>query len=910
MRFKIVSLLGLLAACASGQNVSSTINANINDPTGAAVPSAKCELVNAATTAVRRAETTTDGVCTFAAVLPGNYTLRVTAAGFSTYEMKEIAVSASETRSIPNVVLQIGTTQESVQVTAEAAAVQTQSAERAGLVTGNQLQNIALRGRDFFALLNTIPGVVDTSAVRRETTSPESIQGTFINGMRDNQKNFTADGISSIDTGSNQTVHFQPNMDAIAEVRVLTSNYQAEFGRNAGGIVSVISKGGTSQFHGSAYNYYRHETLNANNFFNNRSNTPRAPYRYRMTGYSLGGPIYIPKLVNRNRDKLFFFWSQEFTRMRKDYGVRFANVPTEAQRNGDFSQAFDPNGKLINIIDPQTRAPFLGNIIPKSRIDSVGQSILNYFPTPNYVDSDPRQVHQRNYRAQYSGQYPRRQDMIRADYNVSDSLRVFYRYIQDSDRQTTPWGLTGSTNFSAAPIEFGQPGHGHVFHVTNSFTPTVINETIFGKSYNKVYFDAVDPQAFDRARIGNPPQWYPDEASVATLNYLPNITFGNPPVNAVTVAPFHPPYVNYNDIYSVVNNTSKIAGPHTLRAGLYLEKTKKFAPNWANYRGAYSFAVDANNPNNSGHGFSNALLGNYTSYSEATERLLLNLWFTNFEFFVQDNWRVSKRLTLDFGVRFYYMPNVYDEGNQLAVFDPGAYDPSKAVALYYPHTEGGRLMARDPRTGTLTNSVLIGRIVPDSGNVANGMRVAGENGLPRGLMENPPVKLAPRFGFAYDVFGDGKMAVRGGFGVFYDRPQGQPWVDTSGQPPVAYTPASFYGSLSNIGTGGVLAPSAVVNVIGKGVLPTTMTFSLGAQRQLWNSTLDVSYVGSQSRHLMALRNMNPIPMFARFDPRNQNPTAAPGVSLADNYLRPYAGYGDITLRDFSATSNYNSLQVA
>ena len=910
MRTKLICLLALPAALWA-QGITSTVMVPVVDPSGAAVAGAQCELYNQATAAVLKTVAQADGACTFTSVPAGTYTLRIAAKGFKSYVLERLVIASSEVRAVAAVVLQLGEVQESIQVTAEAAVVQTESAERSGLVTGSQLQNIALRGRDFFALLATLPGVVDDGSIRREATSPNSVQGTFINGMRDNQKNFTADGISSLDTGSNYTVHFQPNMDAIAEVRVLTSNYQAEYGRNAGGVVSVITKSGSREWHGSAYYFYRHESLNANNFFNNRTATPKSPYRYRINGYTLGGPVYIPNKFNTGKDRLFFFWSQEFTGTRRNYPVRFANMPTEAERNGDYSRSFDAGGRLLTVTDPLTRAPFPGNLIPRARFNPIGQGILNFFPTPNYTDPDPRLIYSRNYRAQYSGDYPRRQEMIRVDYNISDSMRAFYRYMRDADKQIAPWGLwmNSALNFLISPMEFGQPGHGHVAQLVKTFSPTLVNETIFGKSYNKVYFDLTDPSAVDRSRAGNPPQWYNDPPGVGIANYAPNLAFGSPPVNPAVFSLFHPPYMNYNDIWSLVNNTSWIRGTHTIKAGFYLERTKKFAPNWANYRGAFSFAPDVNNPGNTGRGYANALLGNYTSYTETSQRLELNLWFTNLEWFVQDGWRATRRLTLDYGIRFYWMPHTYDQKNQIAVFDPAFYDRARAPALYRPALLDGRQVAQDPRTGATAPAVFIGRLVPGSGDPANGMRVAGKDGLPRGIMDAPGIKFGPRFGFAYDLTGNGSTALRGGFGVFYDRPQGQPSVDASGQPPIAYSPVQFYGSLANFTHAGLLGASSLNNLSGRGEIPGTMNYSLGVQRRLGSTTLDVAYVGSLSRHLLVNRNINPIPIGARFDPANANP-ANPAVALADTFLRRYLGFEGIVQREFSATANYNSLQIS
>src|SRR3954454_18244581 len=435
----------LLVVCATGlavaQNVSSSVLATIVDPSNAPIPGAECTLSNQGTGAATTVKADGQGSCMFNIIQNGTYSLGVKVTGFKSAQLKDIAVSAGETRTIGQVKLEVGALTESVMVHAEVSQIQLATGEKSGLITSDQFQNLAVKGRDMFAFLATIPGVVDNGSQARETGGPDSIRGTFINGARENAKNFAVDGITDLDTGSNSSVHFEPNMDAIAEVKVLTSNYQAEYGRNTGGVITIITKGGAKDFHATGYDNYRHESLNANSFFNNRTATAKVPYRYRITGYNVGGPITLGKLFNRNREKLFFFWSQEYVGQRKDYGTRFVTVPTAAERSGDFSQSKTSTGALITIYDPNTNGTqaFAGNIIPKSRISSMGLAMLDFFPKPNFncdgcpAHADPADPLKRNSLSSSAGPYPKRQDLIRIDYNITPSLQVYWRLVQDKD---------------------------------------------------------------------------------------------------------------------------------------------------------------------------------------------------------------------------------------------------------------------------------------------------------------------------------------------------------------------------------------------------------------------------------------------------------------------------------------------
>ncbi|MBI1899059.1 MAG: carboxypeptidase regulatory-like domain-containing protein [Acidobacteria bacterium] len=909
--FRIIFFFFVLASLLCGQNVTSSVRGVVADPGGAAIPGAVCKLSNESTGASMTAKSSAQGTFVFPIVPPGTYTLTITMAGFKTLESKGLVVSANEIRALGSLTLQLGEVRESVSVTAEVAAIQLASAEKSGQITGQQLQNIAVKGRDFFALLSTIPGVVDNFSQRRETFSPDSIRGTFINGSRENQKNLAVDGITDLDTGSNSTVHYQPNMDSISEIKILTSNYQAEFGRNGGGTITIVTRSGGSDFHGTGYWFYRHESLNANSFFNNRTGTKKSPYRYRINGYTIGGPAYIPGKFNRNKDKLFFFWSQEYVGTKKDYGTRFVNMPTEAERRGDFSNSRDVNGALIQIKDPLNGQPFAGNLIPQSRINKLGQSILNFYPLPNYTDPDPRNLYRYNFRSAHSGAYPKRQDMIRIDAAPTSSWRVYWRYVRDKDEQDTPYGMwvNGSINYFLTPVRFGQPGHGHVVNISKVFSPTLVNEFIYGKSRNNLYFDPIDKQAVDRSKMGNPPQWFKDEKP--SVNYIPNVSFGGQPANPVNSSLGNIPYQNWNDIYSFVDNISKVWGTHNLKAGIYIERTGKFQVGNSNYLGTFNFSRNTNNPFDTNHSYSNALLGYFQSYSERTARVDGDWWFWNVEWYVQNNWRISRRLTLDAGMRFYALPPMEDLNRTLATFVPELYDPAKVPALYIPARDANnRRVARDPITGELAPAPLIGQFVLNSGDYANGAAIGGKNGFPAGLYTTPAVAFGPRVGFAYDLFGNGKTAVRGGFGMFKDRMQGNPTFNTNGNPPVTYQPTLSFGNLDTYAsTPGAVGPSNVNILLGYNKQSTTMNYSFGIQHQVWNTTIDVSYVGGLSRHLLGNLNINPIPMYARFDPNNQDPTQ-PNRPLPDNFLRPYRGWGDINLRQNNFNSNYNSLQIA
>ncbi|MBI1896653.1 MAG: Plug domain-containing protein, partial [Acidobacteria bacterium] len=815
--------------------------------------------------------------------------------------------------SLGRLTLELGALVESVTVEAQGTPVQVSSGERSGVVTGQQLSDIAVKGRDFVSYLITVPGIVDTGSQGREAMARNALGGIHINGGRQTSVLMMVDGMPSMDAGNNG-VPDEPNMDAIAEVKIMTTNYQAEYGRNAGGLITVITKSGSKQYHGSAYEYYRHESLNANSFFNNRTGTAKAPYRYRITGYSVGGPVILPKTsFNRGRDKLFFFFSQELVGSRNNWAPVFINVPTQLERNGDFSKSFDVSGALIPVKDPTSGRPFAGNIVPKDRINRLGQAMLNFLPMPNYTDPDPRNLYRRNYRTVPSGGWPRRQEVVRVDYNITPSFQVFYRLLEDFNQlllQTGSGGWpAGGVNYLLTPVMWDRPARAQAVHATNVLSPNLVNEVTFTRSFNSVITYATDPSVLDRSLMGNPPQWFKD-AKPSSL-YIPALTFGGTPANtANTSLNTGIPNKLPNPGYTITENLSKVWRSHTLKAGIYVERNNKVQAAGSQIRGAFNFARDTNNPLDSGHGYANALLGNFQSYSEATSQPVGDYLFWDVEWYVQDNWRVARKLTLDLGLRLYHTPPTIDRGGALATFVPGLYDPSKAPALYVPARDpANKRVARDPLTGALAPPPLIGLFVPNSGDPSNGSRMAGK-GVPEGLYSTPWLGLGPRIGFAYDVFGNGKTAIRGGFGIFKDKVTGNTIYNSAANPPVTFTPALYYGTLDTFAQNpGVVGPSNVTVTSGRHALPTVMNYNFSIQHRVGTTTLDVAYVGSLGRHLSVQRNINAIPMFARFDPNNADPTQA-SKPLQDNFLRPYRGYGNINQREFTGTSNYHSLQVS
>jgi hypothetical protein len=901
-------LVLLLALPAAAQNITGALTGVVIDPAGAAVPSAQIELTNQQTRARQTITSNDSGIFLFPSILPGSYSISVTMAGFRTFQMKDITITMNERRSLGDIALQVGQVQEKVEVTAESTPVQTASSERAGLVTTTQLLNTAIRGRDFVALLATLPGIYDENMQARDVSKGPGAGGLHINGGRSTSINFALDGVQNTDTGSNGGSHVQPNMDAVAEVVVLTSNYQAEHGRNSGGTINVTTKSGTQQFHGSSYWFYRHESLYANSFFRNRTNTVRPIERIQNFGYTFGGPVYF-KEFNKEKDKLFFFWSQEFVRRRSYPGTLFATTPTAIERQGDFSNTRDVNGAVIAIKDPTTGAAFAGNVIPQSRLSKSGSAILNFFPLPNYTEADPTLRYTRNYRSNVSGEFPRRQDLFRIDYNFSQSLRAYFRGTRDNDDENWPYSnwTAGSHNYDMFNTYRPQRGRSGLLHLSKTFSPTLVNQFTMGASNRSQSFNPSDPSLVARSKMGNIGQWYPAGNESGAI---PDVSFGGVQ-NGINGGLGNIPYTNRNPVFTWVDNVSWMIGSHSLKFGIYLERMRKDEVGSGNTRGAFTFDRNTNNPFDSNYAFSNALLGNFNSYSEASLRTYSHYRYLQTEFYAQDTWRASRRLTLEFGIRFYVSPATHDDRQFLTTFIPSLYNANSAAVMYRPIIDPAtkKRAAVDPRTGTIAPVTYIGLFVPGSGNYAPGMAIGGK-GAPDGLYTTP-FSVAPRFGFAYDPKGNGRTAIRGGFGLFYDRPQGNVYSGTVGQPPVSYNPTISFGNLDTfLQASGVVGPPAVTVVeSAQQSLPQTMNFSFGIQREIgFRSVLDVSYIGSLARHLIIQRNINSIPMYAHFNPANIDSTT--NSALPDNYLRPYLGMGNINMRTFDGTSNYHGLQLS
>jgi hypothetical protein len=934
LRFlSVLCLLGALWAPGLAQTVSGKISGTVVDATGQVIAGANVTLANERTKDTRNVTTNESGDFLFNAILPGSYTVKVEQRGFSAYQQQGIVLTAAEHRSIGEVQLKVGQVTETVTTTAEGTPVQTESTEHSAVITSKQLELVSIRGRDVTALLRVLPGV----SLQGQSESAGNGFGSGVpnvQGGRNSWNTLNVDGVRGNDLGSPNIFSSTVNFDAIGEVKVLLNGFQAEYASNSSASINIITKSGSSEYHGTGYWYKRHEQFNANNFFNNATVTtspltgqtstiPKPRYRFSTLGATFGGPVWLPKISDKIKDKLFFFYSFEDAQTLNPQALRQVTVPTELERNGDFSQSRDQNNALIVIRDPQTGQPFPGNVIPANRINKNGQALLNVFPKPNALNR-ALTLGAYNYLFQESIKIPKRQHLFRTDYRPSARDSFYVRgstWFADNQGIAVP---AGTANWGLAGLHYTFTDNGITGNWTRILSPKLVNEASLGVRHsvekgpplNDTELGKLQRRTYGFTLGQFNPQLNP-------LGIIPQASFGGVPNAAAITYDGRTPLRGADTFISFTDNLTYTLGSHNFKTGFYAERVRNYEGATSTFAGSFSFARDVNNPLDANYAYANAVLGNFQNYVESTARPSGEGRQSLVEWFVQDSWKATRRLSFEYGVRFGWFNQWYQANGRSAAFSLGRFNQARVPQYYQPgctvavpaggSCAGANRRARNPLTGELLPAVLIGAFVPNTGDPYNGMVVGTDPNYPRGFREQQPVQVQPRFGFAWDVKGDGKTAVRASFGVFNQTrvSANAVWNDVSRNPPISENPTIFYGNMDSLlSSRGSLFPSNVAGFETDAKTPVTYNFMLGIQRDLgFGTVLDVSYVGSQSRHLQQQRNINQIPYGSRFLPQNQNPTVA-NSPLPDNFFRPYPGYGNITYYENAGTSNYNALQVA
>ncbi len=898
-------LLLLANVPARAQDVSGIVSGTVIDPSDSVVPGALVKLVQTSTGATKTLPTDAGGSFAFLSVQPGQYTLSITAQGFKSFENQNINLTSSERLSLGRIGLQIGSPTESITVVSQGAMVQTESAERSAVITASQMRDLSSLSRSWTSYMLTIPSVYNDAG---DGGSPS------ISGQSASSNSINMDGIGG--DAENGGPRFRISLDDIAEVKVVATNPPAEYGFHPGAVIDLVTKSGTREFHGTAAYYKRHEQFNAANFFNNRQRTAKARYRYNDYLASVGGPIYIPGRFNTGRNKLFFFASTDNERNQSQSAIRTFTVPTQLERTGDFSQSVTLAGAQIPIIDPQAtpKAPFPGNVIPQDRIDPNTKKLLSLFPLPNFFN---RAISNGNYNYTFQEVQPNPYDklLVKVDWLISDKLHVM---VEDAT-----WSLaTGGYSVGAGFASWGQIQAGYARgskgdptgRITYLISPTMVNEILWSGHYyyeGTWHTNTTELDKFSRVKAGiNIPYLYPSNANANQYHLIPVASFGGVPSAASFSADTRFPLHTINRRYAIADNLSKTWTSHTFKAGFFLQATNRNYGSFGTYYGSFDFGNNANNPLNTGYAYSNAMLGVFNSYTEASNRFLWKLRGYGAEWYGQDTWKVNRKLTLNYGLRLSYISLRTADGPIAgSVFNPGLYNPAQKVALYQPVLSAGVRAALNPLTGQTANAILIGAVVPNSGNFTNGMALASDPQVPKGFMNNPGLLPSPRFGFAYDPFGNGKTSIRGGFAIMYETEKTNADLQPA-NPPAQFNPTVYYGTVSS-GINSNAAAFLPPNVTGRdfaGHVPTTYSASVGIQRSLgWGTVLDVAYVGVLGRHNLAILPLNNLPYGVRFLPSSQDATT--GGKLPDNFLRPISGYGSISQYEYTGSSNYHSLQT-
>jgi hypothetical protein len=904
-----VVILGLSTA-GLAQELAATLTGTVSDASGALVAGATVAVHNNETGIDERSVTTTGtGSFNITNLPAGRYTVTVRNAGFQTYVANEVVLNVAEKHTL-DVQLKTGKTSETVEVVAENTPIQTTTAEQSGTVTGDQVRGLALNNRNFEQLVLLQPGVANQLG-DEPGFGLSSNTSISINGARTGANNWTVDGADINDSGSNGTLLNTPSIDAIQEFTLERSNYDASFGRSGGGQIVVATRAGANQFHGSAYEFNRNNYFNANTF-ENRQVIANSSYvsgpagngtpieRYNDWGFTIGGPIEIPKVYMPTKDRTYFFWSEEW-RHASTPGSLVIPVPTTAQLQGIFSTpipvAPDVPGTATPCVTPSAGTYTINPLCYSQNADAYLKTFMVTNP-PNFGNN--------LLAVGYTSLNNFRQDIIRLDQNVGDKVRVFGRYMQDSVPENFPFGLWGTANYPGTDaVSLNAPGRNLVFNATASISPRVVNEVEYADSWGAINAGL--------SGFANSPSF----TSLLTGNTAYQDPYGRAPnasiVGYTGLSNGDAPYFERNIDKNLFDNLSIQRGNHTIRVGataMWMTKTENASS------GLAQFNFDGANGNDP---FANFLLGQAASYSQADKDTIPDLHYVNFEAYVQDDWKVTPRLTVNLGVRYSYFPSPWDANHFLVNFDPAAFVPNVVTIA------GSGNMNPGPAANAATYAN--GMIFPTGATCSSAQAIYGAATCsPYGSRVNASSNdnWGPRFGLAWDPQGNGKMAIRAGYGLFYDRSLNGIWEQNefgtypfNADPPLVQTaatnnPAENSNLFDNSSVGTPPGPSlAPINPVMTGTptasgslpfkAPSYQDYNVSVQREVMpNTVFEIGYVGTKGTHLVGDLDLNQPTVAAR--------TANELVDV--NAIRPFPGYGAIDDRSTVFTSNYNSLQAS
>jgi len=898
----IAALLILMPRLQAQENA--TINGTVTDASGAVVSNAKLSLTNTATGQVRNEVSNSVGAYRFGNVGIGTYTLDAAAPGFQKYTKIGIVVNVAETLE-ENVQFKVGSSTQTVSVQANALQTQTETSEVSTLISGRQVEQLSTNGNNFTALAALGLGVSNNLPSFSGVDALTSANGISFNGTRTTHNIYLLDGAEQNDRGCGGCFMNLPSQEAIAEFQTLDSNYSPDYGIGSGGTILLVLKSGTQNFHGELYEFNRNTDYDANDYFTKKAGQARPSFQLNEPGGNIGGPLFIPHIYNNSRNRTFFFWNEEWRRLvqgstplvvntipASDFPVAGASVTYTPFNNTAapiVPVTTDPAKLLIYGQDGLTPGkPFPGNVIPANLIDPNAVLELNAgtFPKPNLGTS------------QFTASVPTtdniREEAVRIDHTINSKFQLMGHYLHDSMNKSFYPPLWGDSTYPTVGTAMTNPSYTAVIKLTQTYTPTLLNETAVLYSGNKI---TLTPQAGYGGSYKLPTGWSASSffpVSDNAGNDMPEIDLVGSPLQTNWSESYYP-WKNGYEGFEYRDDLSWTKGRHQFKFGFSLLHDYKNQQLQANTQGTAAFNSSAF----SGDSYVNFLLGDASSFTQL-QYLAGKHWVNNnYGFYGNDNWHVTPRLTLNIGLRYDGMPHAFERYNLFANFVGADYNYSTG----YPLNTDGTLNPAYLSTFSGTGSQPF---------YLNGIREAGVNGFPRGNVQNDYNTWQPRIGFAYNVGGNGKTVIRGGYGVFYERVQGNDVYNAALNPPFAYQPSATNVYFSNPHTSALTGatttqsfPSVLTNINYHYPSPGTEDYSLGIQRELAPSIVaQVQYVGSDGWDQDDDRSVNTLPL--------SDITHRQGVAngtLNANLYRIYPGFSTITQEENETNFNYNSLQA-